>query len=208
MKKIAFFLAALLSFQLSFGQNEFKIGPVIGINTTSIKPGDLTDLQALGIRTQESQIGYKVGLFARIPLGGLYLQPSVLLRTSSATYSFEDLSNPGQIQFKDENYLNFDVPAVVGAKLLFLRLHAGPVASIRMNTNSKVFDQREGYERTFDRVNWGLMLGTGVDLWKFVVDVNYQMPIVSGQDGVRFNGTDYVLNSEKGQLSVTLGYSF
>ena len=58
MKKIAFFLAALISCQLMFAQNEFKFGPVIGVNTTSIKPGELTDLQELGIRAQEGELGW------------------------------------------------------------------------------------------------------------------------------------------------------
>lgn len=199
-------MVALMACQLIIAQNEFKFGPVIGVNTTSIKPADLTDLEGLKIRAQEGQLGYRVGMFARIPMGNLYLQPSLILRTATAQYTFEDLGSPNNIQFKDENYLNFDVPAVLGAKLLFLRLHAGPVASIRLNTNSKAFD-RDGYERTFDRVNWGLQLGTGVDIWKFALDVNYQMPIVAGQDGVRVNGQDYVLNSEKGQLMISLGFA-
>lgn len=207
MKKIAFFLAALLSCQFIFAQ-EFKFGPVVGVSTSAIKPAELTNLKELGIRTQESQLGYKVGMFARIPMGSMYLQPSVLLRTGTSTYSFDDLTSPSGIQFRDENYLNFDIPAVIGAKLLFLRLHAGPVASVRLNTDSKIFNKADGYERTFDRVNWGLMLGTGVDIWKFALDINYQMPIASGQDGVRFNGQEYTLNSEKGQLAVSLGFDF
>lgn len=202
MKRILFLFVTILSCQLLMAQNEFKFGPVIGVNTSSVEPSGITDIDSW-----QDQLGYRVGLFARIPMGAAYLQPSLILRTSGAEYQITDLGQPGNIEFLDENYLNFDIPAVVGAKLLFLRLHAGPVASIRLNTNSKLFDE-EGYERTFDRVHWGLMLGTGVDIWKFALDVNYQMPIVNSTDGLRVNGQEYGLNSQKGQLVFTLGYDF
>lgn len=209
MKNLLCLFLALGSFMFAHSQcTTFKFGPRIGFNTTAVALQDLSQLETYNILDKDAQMGFRVGLFARIPLGPIYLQPEALLRTASATYSVQDITRPGDLQFRDEDNLNIDLPALIGTKLLFLRVHAGPVASVRVNTRSDFFAE-DGFERTFDRVNWAAQFGAGIDLWKLALDVNWQAPISSGGvDGITVAGTNYQLNKDKGQLIMSLGYSF
>ncbi|RMG17728.1 MAG: PorT family protein [Bacteroidetes bacterium] len=204
-------LISCLGLQL-FAQKGFQIGPRIGISTSSIQAGDLlvkdaATLDSLKISAENATVGIRLGLVSRISFNEhIYLQPELILRTSKAEYRWNDLSK-GEVRFAEENSLFFDIPVMAGARFGFFRIQAGPMASLHLNTKSDLTDIH-GYDRLFNKVEWGLQGGVGFDIWKFILDLNYQLNISEAENGITIGNQSFNLNDEQAKFILGIGFLF
>lgn len=191
---------------------QIKLGIRGGVSSASIDTDDLllisqNDLDTLKIKADNAKLGFRIGLFSRIDLGVLYIQPELLLRTAGMEYSRQDLTT-GEVEFREENFLYFDIPVLVGTRLGPIRVQAGPVASILLSDESDFID-RDTYARSFKDAEWGFQLGGGFDLFKkLAVDLNYQINLTDSEDGINFQGRTFQLQSETGHFILGVAYIF
>jgi len=202
IRKTIIFFTALLLFVTSYAQ--LSIGPRIGIQTAAAELGDAAIRQELDSLSLDGKLGFRLGMFVRLGLDALYIQPELLLTSTKSTYSFHTLASPGEVQFRDEDFLNIDIPVVVGLKFAAFRVQAGPVASIRIQGKSD-FENLDALSRTYNQASWGAQLGIGLDLWKLLVDLNYQLPLNKGEEGITINGQSYGLSTRKGIAVLSVG---
>ncbi len=193
MKKILFTAVLLLSF--SFSQAQFHLGVMAGYNSslTLSNIGDVTNgtynLTNVG---NEVWNDFHAGLFARIPLGKvIYLQPELLYSIQKKTFTLgiPDLISKGSNITVDRfaNFSTVDVPILVGAKLLDLKIinlraFAGPM--LRFDAGSSLSFKNLTSGSTFDtstlvnevqKANLGLEAGIGVDVLMFALDLRYNL---------------------------------
>src|SRR5690606_32092756 len=129
MKKIILFLALVAMSFTGYSQG-FSFGTKIGLSQTTL------DLKSDQFKNGESKFGYHVGVFARIGLCGLYLQPEVLYTQTQGQFTFDGDDQPKKEYESDFNRV--DIPVMVGFKMFnFLRIQAGPIASINVNSEIK-----------------------------------------------------------------------
>ncbi len=148
--------------------------------------------------------GYMFGVFGRINLGKLYIQPAV--NYSRKTGSIEvvptipDVAS-NEIKTSVDNINNFasdltyssiDIPILLGYKiiklpLLSIHVFAGPVASF--STSALSFELKDAKKlaedgltedslnKNFDpnKAIWNLKMGAGVEIWKLNLDFDYEM---------------------------------
>lgn len=164
MKKIT-----LLAFICFFGitvmaQKPLDIGVHAGFSNTRINAKDLTD----GLKSG-SHNGYLVGVFGRINLGGLYIEPS--LNYAHKESEVELGSEKGYLK-----YNSFDIPVMVGIRVLNLgiasiRAFAGPVASFtgKIKSTSSFIPEIDN-----TKTMWNGKVGVGVDVWKVTFDIDYE----------------------------------
>ena len=87
-----------------------------------------------------AEYGVHFGVYSQIRFLGLYLEPAVLLNSNTVNFNLEEISENGPLNtLKSETYRNVDIPLLIGAKLGFLRLQAGPVAHFYLNSTSDLF---------------------------------------------------------------------
>ncbi|MEI6456180.1 MAG: porin family protein, partial [bacterium] len=167
MKKLflisVFFLTACYSFA------EFTIGIKAGYNASklSINPDTITS---------NFKSGFNAGIFIRFGKK-LYIQPELYYTSQGGVFTSNFDNWKQNIKLG-----SLDVPVLVGFKIinndnLNLRILAGPMASFIVNkTISEEFDS-EGPITSADinSVNWAIQAGAGVDVWKFTLDVRYQV---------------------------------
>ena len=193
MKKILFTAALLLSFTFSYSQ--FHLGVMAGYNSslTLSNLGNVTNgtynLTNVG---NEIWNDFHAGLFARVPLGKvIYLQPELLYSIQKKNFqlTFPDVLNAGKNITVDRlaNFSTVDVPILVGAKLLDLKIvnlraFAGPM--LRFDAGSSLSFQNLTSGSTFDtntlvkevqKANLGLEAGIGVDVLMFALDLRYNL---------------------------------
>ena len=142
------------------------------------------------------------GLFGRVELGMLYVQPEVLYFKTNNIFSL-DVANTSQSWLPEEtvsftlNEANLQVPVLVGIKFLdlsvaTLRAQVGPTANFTLasttlfNKEFKLInndDPDNPQEMTLDddssildtkTIAWGMQAGIGADiLGKITLDINY-----------------------------------
>ena len=152
----------------------FAFGIKGGANFSKLKTVDnLTD--------ENSIVGYHVGVFTRLGVAGLYLQPELYLGSKGNNFiKIEDTSG-NEVQANGKvRFTTLDLPLLIGTKIgpskLNLRFMAGPVASFVINENT-TFDS--AYRNISDfgnykKQNWAYQAGAGVDVGNMTVDLRYE----------------------------------
>lgn len=190
MKKI------LISLMLCFGcwslmaQSPINIGIHGGISNTKIKVKDIGHVLKSGSNT-----GYMVGVFARLNLGPIYLEPSF-------NYSHKEGEVKNNSDKSSLKYNSFDIPVMVGLHVLDLpivklRAYLGPVASFtgKLKWDKSAFGN--GIDN--DKVMWNGKVGVGVDVWKLTFDIDYEKGLK------KFQNNDYGKIKAPRSFNFTLG---
>ncbi|WP_339870225.1 porin family protein [uncultured Algoriphagus sp.] len=185
MKKLILSLA-LLAFALTGYSQGFSFGPKVGLSQTKL------DLKSDDFKNGDSKFGYHVGLFARIGLGPLYLQPEVLYTQTQGQFTFDPADAP--IKDYEADFNRVDIPVMVGMKFFkLLRIQAGPIASI--NVNSELKDAGNTIQDVeFDDATIGYQAGLGLDIGNLIIDAKYESSLNKVSSSVGDFSTDQRVN--------------
>ena len=197
MKKTFLLIAALLmmgSAAFAGGGFDLAIGPKVGYQTAKLS------YQKADIKSSFSN-HFTAGLFGRVTIGRLYVQPEVLYFKTSNIFEghvtgveSDNLFNlpTGANVNLTLNQMNLQVPIMVGINILdldivTLRAQAGPTANFVLKSQT-IYDktytldgqQSEIANTTTDQnfdtkaISWGVQAGLGVDVLKRItLDINY-----------------------------------
>ncbi len=167
MKKVMLTIVALLMINISYGQ--FTLGPRFGLNSSSVDFDPFT-VGGETVSSGNATAGFHAGVFSRITLGMIYIQPEALFSQSGGKI---ELSDNGFQQIKELEFNKLDIPVMVGTRFLkILRLQAGPTISMLLDAEAKGLEEeiKSGYKDA----TIGYQAGVGVDLWNLVLDVKYE----------------------------------
>ena len=189
MKKALILLIILFAALDNFGQ--FSIGPKIGYSTSKLS----TDFDTI---KESAKNNFQIGAFVRFGKK-LYFQPEISYATSGGTLQLEGTTVKEEITLK-----NLYVPFLVGyklinAKVINLRIMAGPVANFILNKDVN-FD--ESYpnpvqESDLKNVAWGMDVGAGVDVFFLTLDLRYEFGlnnIYSGADSQTVKSNVFIVS--------------
>ncbi len=209
MKKLIVFSLALILSQVLYAQKNFQFGPRVSLASSSIQATDLTNpnTQELVLAFKESNSSVQLGAFARVKLLGIYAQPEVLIGSTSIVYTQESPGANTEPAIRTEKAFNVNMPLMFGMKLGPIRLQGGPVYSFVFGEKSDLLDL-DGYQRQFDKKDFDVRLGAGVDLGPVILDLTYQLPLSATQNLVTIDGFDYQIANPKGHLVGSLGFAF
>lgn len=218
MKKLLMMVALVLA--VATAQAQITGGIKLGGSTTDITRQDVgtfrnsTDTMKLALTN--ASFGLHAGAFLRIPVTKLFfLQVEPMLGSGRYQYSVDSIS--GSDVFNDvregySSFLNLDIPIMAGIQFqlpldLKVRAQAGLVPSVVLNTQSELFEAKT-YTENFDNFRWGYMLGAGVDVGAFTVDVNFNGNLSGLGESQTIPGTNTSLQFDTRPSStvVTLGY--
>ena len=193
MKKSFLLIAMLLMLGSSMFAQDLDLGIKVGYQTPNLS------YQKADIKSS-FQNHLTFGLFGRVELGMLYVQPEVLYFKTDNIFSL-DMANTSEGWLPEEtvtftlNEANLQVPILIGVKALdlgvvTLRAQAGPTANFTLashtlfdktftltnNNGDEVSVGDEGSGEVFDTktIAWGVQAGIGADiLGKITLDINY-----------------------------------
>ncbi len=192
MKKSFLLIAVLLVFGSSVFAQDLDLGIKVGYQTPN-----------LSYKQADIKAGFQnhltFGLFGRVELGMLYVQPEVMYFKTQNIFSL-DMANTSHTWIPEEtvtftlNEANIQVPVLVGIKFLdlgvaTLRAQVGPTANFTLASTTlfdktfKLTNNETGEEVTLDEnkevfdtktIAWGMQAGLGADiLGKITLDINY-----------------------------------
>jgi len=194
MKKYLILFVFVLSSAIVFGQ--FTIGPKVGYNASKLS----TNLDTV---SSTFKSGFQIGVFVRIGKK-FYVQPELYYTTQGGVFE----SNTNNWQQK-VSIGSLDIPLLVGFKLLNakvvnLRILAGPLASFVVNKSVKDAGGILGPIETADlnSINWAIQAGAGLDVLFMTLDVRYQI----GLNNLIKDINNATINSKNSVWVVSLGF--
>ena len=201
MKKTFLLIAALLmmgSAAFAGGGFDIAIGPKVGYQTAKLS------YQKADIKSSFSN-HFTAGLFGRVTIGRIYVQPEVLYFKTSNIFdghvtgvgsnNLFNLPTGANVNLT-LNQMNLQVPVMIGVNIIdldiiTLRAQAGPTANFVLKSQT-LYDktytldgQQSEIENTttdqnFDTkaISWGVQAGLGVDVLKRItLDINYNFGV-------------------------------
>ena len=222
MKKILLFVS-ILAFSANISAQDFSWGPKLSLSTPSLKLKDMENLADSGdfdefvglLEEKDAKLGYQIGVFARVSLLGIYVQPEVLFSNSSTEIKFTDVmdeeNNPVDV-IGEVSMNKIDIPVMFGKRFLrVFRVNAGPVFTLLLSENIT----QEGLSDTFKEVkaNYknstvGLQVGAGLDLSILTIDLRYELGLQSISDNITIGETEFATDQRLNQFLLSVGIKF
>jgi len=197
MKKLIVIVLAVFLAVPSFSQF-LKFGLKAGLSTTSIKMDDVKTLASAGSpnytveKLKGANYGVHGGLFMRLSISKLYIQPEVLLSTRTNEYTVKNLTSLVD-SVKQQKFNRLDIPVMVGVKFGPLRLNGGPAASLLINSPSQLITDPD-YKTMYANMTFGFQAGVGLDLFKkLTIDIRYEGSLKKYQNQIE-NATGFKFN--------------
>jgi len=165
MKKVLLVVTLLLIVVAAQAQFGIKAGA----NTASFKIESAN--QAVS-EAKDATWGFHAGVFYRIKIAVLYLQPEAYFCSTGGSFSYDGGIDPPTTETVDLNRI--DIPILIGVKLGPIRINAGPVGMLNISENYSL----EGMEADIKGMTWGYQAGLGIGLFgKLTLDARYEGPI-------------------------------
>jgi len=213
MRNIALILLLTFSVCLSLDA-QTRVGIKAGINTTSIDENEIEVFddqgrEALKIAIEDANYGINLGVYLLAKTKRFYIQPEVLYNSNSTNYRVDSSGGVGTYLdrvFK-EKYQNLDIPIMVGFRFDWLRIGAGPVGHVFLNSSSELLDF-EGYRQDFKDLTLGYQGGIGIDLSSINIDLRYEGNFTKYGDHFEFFGDKIPFDTTPTRFVGTVGISF
>jgi hypothetical protein len=158
----------------AFAQSPVHFGPKVGLNYSKIR---FTE----GTRKPDSEYytGFHGGVFGRLDLGRLYLQPELIYNEKGTQVTLPGGTGATGGSTSDVKLKTLDIPVLLGVKLVDakvanIRMMGGPVFSNTLGQRSEVLDRISEKDFSFNKQNVGYQAGIGVDLATITLDARYE----------------------------------
>ncbi|HKL08125.1 MAG TPA: porin family protein [Bacteroidales bacterium] len=219
MKKLVLIaFLALPFFMVSQSQAQIKFGIKAGLTSTSIKADEVytdindANIQELKVKGQNANVGFQGGIFSRITIVNFYVQPELLFTSTSGEVEVTTLFADNQTEsvIKDQKFRQIDIPIMLGYKFGPVRLQAGPVGTIMLDSDPALsMVETLEVKEEFNGATWGYQVGVGLDILKKVtIDVKYEGNLSKLGDGVKIAGQNRDFDSRNSQFIATVGIFF
>lgn len=207
--RIILILSIALFTKISNAQIEFGIKG--GLNSIDLVSDGIkvnNDGKIIDIDFNNSEYGHHLGLYTRIKLLGIYIEPSAIFNSNKVNYSITDYSEDGPVtEIFSEKYYKLDFPLMVGIKAGLLRLYGGPVAHLHLASTSELFNIKD-YNQKFKDASYGYQAGFGFDIWKLRLDLSYEGNLSAFGDHISIGGNQYSFGQSASRVIGSVGYKF
>ncbi len=226
MKRILLLASILFFFQVSTQAQLFRFGVKGGVSSSkfSVDKTMLQDIQTTqGVRDilieqGESKLGLHFGVFGRVQITGLFIQPELLFTQTRGEFVVNEVdpSNTQQTieSIAEQKFNKFDIPVMIGWKFGPARVGLGPVASVMLSEKDGLMDKinnlsDETVESGLNKAVFGYQVGVGLDILKFAtLDLKYEGNLSKLGESITIGDQNFAFDQRNPQFIVSLGIFF
>lgn len=209
-KSRIFFLSGLMALGVTCGfaqtENPLRVGVKGGVNLSNFRVDDVGD--------NNMKAGLNLGLFAKLPVStGFSIQPELLYSSKGSKLKYDNfVQGEGEYRF-NMNYLEMPLLGVFHIGENF-NIHAGPYVAFLASSNIKDMNDDGTIEGVkdidvdnFNRFDYGLAGGIGIDINGFVAGAryNYGLAEVGKSDNLTGQLTS---DSKNSAATIYIGFGF
>lgn len=207
MKRILFIVAALI---ISFnGYSQFfEIGPRFEVTSTKFQLSDIEQVDQALLEEASRDLGFKVGLYSRVKLGSIYIQPEVLFTSTGGRIEYTDDATSLANQIIDLSYNRIDVPIMLGKKFgKVFRFNLGPILTYTISNNEDLPSQITNLVQNYNDGVVGYQIGIGLDISKIRLDVKYEGNLTKFGESITVAGNTFNTDYRPNMLVFGLAFS-
>lgn len=192
MKRVIMLMALLATSVAAKAQ--FQAGVKAGLSTANVDIQEIRN-DPLQYTKAENVTGYHAGAFARLQLGGIFVQPEAILTSTGGRVEVAGTGITG-VRVEDVKFNRLDVPIMVGYNFFdVVRVQAGPVSSTLLSARQ----EGENIKQYMENADWGFQAGVGLDIGSITADVrfehiNRQLTNTSQQTGMRVQNQQFIFS--------------
>lgn len=220
MKKTLIILAALMTLSVASNAQFISFGVKGGVSSSNVK-FDQTTLKNVTtadgakdflVEQGDSKLGLHFGVFGRIQIMGLFIQPEVLFTQTKGEVKLSEGTTADY--YLKQKFNKFDIPVMVGWKFGPARIGLGPVASFVVGENDGLKDKlndlaQETVKNDFKGATFGYQIGVGLDILKFAtIDLKYEGNLSKLGNGLNIGGKDFKFDQRNPQFIASIGIFF
>jgi hypothetical protein len=212
MKKLLVFIIAVVVTIPTFSQ--VKFGIKAGLSTTSVSMSKAKTLTTLSANytvdaLKEASYGFHAGVFMRLSLLGIYLQPEIVFSSTENQYSVTNVTAGTAAVIQSQKFNKLDIPVLLGLKLGPIRVNAGPSASLLINSPKALVNNTE-FKTLYSRMSFGYQAGVGLDILKtLTIDLRYEGSLKKYQNQIQnLTGTTFNLDDRPNAFLLSAGLMF
>ncbi len=199
----------LASFSM-FAQVEF--GLRMGVSSQDLKANDLflesNNFNNVKVSLADASYGYQLGLYTQVKAFGLTITPEIHFNSNEYEYRVENFDEGETIsKVLKDRYQYLDIPVLLGVKLAFLRLYAGPEVHYFVNSYSELVDY-QGFNEAFEKVNYGAIVGGGINVGRLRLDLRYESNFSNFEDHLFYENNPLNFNTDDTRMIVSVGWKF
>jgi hypothetical protein len=207
MKNLIFLFFLIIGATTGSAQIEFGVKAGLSSYNLADKPIEILD-KNLQISIYDASYGHHAGIYTRVKLLGIFVEPALLFNSHKVTYKLGQYGEAGILdELKTERYNYVDIPVMVGYKLGPVRFQIGAVSHIFINSISDLITL-DGYEQKFKDATYGYQAGLGLDIGNVRLDVNYEGNLTAFGDHFTIDGDAYSFGNRPNRLVASVGYKF
>jgi hypothetical protein len=151
--------------------------------------------------------GFHGGLFLRLKISVLYIQPEILFATSKNSYKVTNVTT-GTIKEVGQQLNNLSIPVMIGVKFGPIRINAGPAGSIAISSPKALIDD-PNYKDLYNKMSIGYQAGLGIDiLKKLTIDMRYEGSLKKYQNQIQNAGVKIPLDNRPNAFLMSIGLMF
>jgi hypothetical protein len=211
MKKLSVILFVVLISLPAFSQ--IKFGIKAGASTNSLTMDNVKQVVS-GSTTysvqmlEEAKYGFHGGLFMRVKLLALYVQPELLFASKSNAYKVTNVTT-GTAKDVVQNLNKLDIPVMVGLKFGPVRINGGPAGSLLIGSPKELISD-PNLKSSYAKMSIGYQAGVGLDiLKKLTIDLRYERSLKKYQTQIEnLAGTTVNLDDRPNAFLFSLGLMF
>ena len=209
MKGFFGLILLLLTINLPAQEGFFHVGIKAGISKYDygVRILSINDLKKLDLNIVDEKVGFQGGVVFQMRFNKFIVQPEVIFNSNKVNYVIRNQNFALADTLLSESYNDLDIPLMLGFKSSILRLNAGPVAHIHLNSTSDLL-KIEGYSQQFERLRYGWQAGIGIDFWKIMLDLRYEGNFSKFGDHITIDGRKYSFSDRPARLIGTIGLLF
>jgi hypothetical protein len=183
-----------------------KFGVKGGINFANLYVNDVKD--------NHLKIGLNAGLFGKVPLArGLSIQPELLYSSKGSKVTYDNFAfGSGEYRF-NLNYIETPLSMVINIARNF-NIHGGAYAAYLVNANitdmnddGTINDVDNMNAEKFNRFDYGLLAGLGLDIQNFTIGARYNYGLREIGKSGSFSG-ELLNNAKNSAVSLYIGVGF
>jgi hypothetical protein len=213
MKKLFVILFVILVSIPAFSQ--IKFGLKAGVSTTSLSmPTIKTVTSGTTSFTVDAltaaKYGFHGGAFVRLTFFGVYVQPELLFATRSNEYTVTNVTATGApvSYIAKQTFNKLDIPVMLGFKLGPIRLNAGPVGSLLINSPKAIITNPD-FKNNYSKMTIGYQAGLGFDLLFLTFDLRYEGNLKKYQNQIEnLAKTKFNLDDRPNAFLLSVGIMF
>ncbi len=206
MKKLIFYFSVLLllSSTTTNAQNEFGIK--LGVSSYDLPNSEINSSKDLKLSLNDASYGLHFGVYGRIGILGINLQPEILFNSNPYHYKLNDLTNVDSLDnIRTTKYQNLDIPVLIMLSPAFFKLYAGPVGHYRIKSISD-FTSKDKVIEIFNNLKFGYQFGAGITLNGLTVDVRYEGNFSKTFKTFSIDGHEYQVDDSPSRVNISLWF--